>query len=90
MKLIIMRTSLCVLEIQKGRTYVPGVCNYGYAPLSQIFSYPGSRKLLFYCPAMFKMSGSAATDLPVGTRRRFNVEAWLKFRRDVVSTLIQR
>ena len=27
---------------------------------------------------------------PVGTRRRFNVEAWLKFRRDVVSTLIQR
>ena len=25
-----------------------------------------------------------------GTRRRFNVEAWLKFRRDVVSTLIQR
>ena len=26
---------------------------------------------------------------PVGTRRRFNVEAWLKFRRDVVSTLIQ-
>ena len=32
-----------------------------------------------------------ATDFsPVGTRRRFNVEAWLKFRRDVVSTLIQR
>ena len=29
-------------------------------------------------------------DNPVGTRRRFNVEAWLKFRRDVVSTLIQR
>ena len=27
---------------------------------------------------------------PVGTRRRFNVEAWLKFRRNVVSTLIQR
>ena len=25
---------------------------------------------------------------PVGTRRRFNVEAWLKFRRDVVSMLI--
>ena len=28
--------------------------------------------------------------IPVGTRRRFNVEVWLKFRRDVVSTLIQR
>ena len=27
---------------------------------------------------------------PVGTRRRFNVEAWLKFRREVGSTLIQR
>ena len=26
----------------------------------------------------------------MGTRRRFNVEAWLKFRREVVSTLIQR
>ena len=45
MKLIIIRTSLCALEIQKGRTYVPGMCNYGYAPLSQIPSYPGSRKL---------------------------------------------
>ena len=43
MKLIIMRTSLCALETQKGRAYVPGVCNYGYAPLSQIFSYLGSR-----------------------------------------------
>ena len=40
MKLIIMRTSLCALERQKGRTYVPAVWNYGYAPLSQIFSYP--------------------------------------------------
>ena len=58
-----MRTSLCALERQKGRTCVPGVCNYGYAPLSQIFSYPGSRKLWFYRPAMFKMSGSAAADL---------------------------
>ena len=45
MKLIIMRTLLCALERQKGRTSVPGVCNYGYAALSQIFSYPGSRKL---------------------------------------------
>ena len=70
MELIIMRTSLCALERQKGPTYVPGVCNYGYAPLSQIFSYPGSRKLLFYCPAMFKMSGSAATDLDLFCRLR--------------------
>ena len=38
MELIIMRTSLCALERQKGWTYVPGVCNYGSAPLSQIFS----------------------------------------------------
>ena len=45
MELIIMGASLCALERQKGWTYVPGVCNYGYAPLSQIFSYPGSRKL---------------------------------------------
>ena len=67
MKLIIMRTSLCAFERQKGRTYVPGVCSYIYAPLSQIFSYPGSRKLWFYCPAMFKMSGNAATDLDSGT-----------------------
>ena len=42
MKFIIMRTSLCAIERQKGRTYVPGVCNYGYASLSQIFNYPGS------------------------------------------------
>ena len=70
MELIIMRTSLCALERQKGRTYVPGVCNYGYAPLSQIFSYPGGRKLLFYCPAMFKMSGSGATDLDLFCRLR--------------------
>ena len=63
MKYIIMRTSLCAIERQKGRTYVPGVCNYGYASLSQIFNYPGGRKLLFYCPAMFKMSSSAATAL---------------------------
>ena len=36
------------------------VCNYGYAPLSQIFSYPGSRKLWFYCPAMFKIKCQVA------------------------------
>ena len=45
MKLIIMSASLCALERQNGRTYVPGVCNDGYAPLGQIFSYPGTRKL---------------------------------------------
>ena len=37
-----------------------------------------------------KSSSPEPIDCPVGTRRRFNVEAWLKFRRDVVSTLIQR
>ena len=35
-------------------------------------------------------SGDSTVNYPVGTGRRFNVEAWLKFRRDVVSTLIQR
>ena len=35
----------------------------------------------------FVCVGYDYTNSPVGTRRRFNVEAWLKFRRDVVSTL---
>ena len=33
---IIIGTSLCVLERQNERTNVPGVCNDGYAPQSQI------------------------------------------------------
>ena len=37
-----------------------------------------------------EMFSIGRTVTPVGTRRLFNVEAWLKFRRDVVSTLIQR
>ena len=64
MKLIIMRTSLCALEIPKGRTYVPGVCNYGYAPLSQPnLKLSRKSKIVILLSAMFKMSGSAATDL---------------------------
>ena len=77
MTLIIMRTSLCALERQKGRTYVPGVCNYGYAPLSQIFIYPRSRKLRFYCPAMFKMAGSAATALDLFCWLRHFYNRWM-------------
>ena len=53
------------------------VCNYGYAPLSQIFRYLGSRKLWFNCPAMFKMSGSAATDLDLFCWLRHFYNRWM-------------
>ena len=69
---------------------MPGVCNYGYAPLSQIFSYLGSRKLWFNCPAMFKMSGSAATDLDLFCSLRHFYNRWLDdLRFNVLLTVFQ-
>ena len=50
-----------------------------YADLYNILFYVQIKKFIFL-----------RDTFPVGTRRRFNVEAWLKFRREVVSTLIQR